>query len=104
MDMKTWKIFVNELQLTEDLEELYFKMRKIFQREGWTEKDLTSPRYFPQDLLRLHSKFAPKVSEIIQTIRDYGFDVDKSEVNEYIIKKLRHIDDITPLRKSDGDN
>lgn len=104
MDMKTWKIFVNELQLTEDLEELYFKMRKIFQREGWTEKDLTSPRYFPQDLLRLHSKFAPKISEIIQTIRDYGFDVDKSEVNEYIIKKLSHIDDITPLRKEDGDN
>ena len=104
MDMKTWKIFVNELQLTEDLEELYFKMRKIFQREGWTEKDLTSPRYFPQDLLRLHSKFAPKVSEIIQTIRDYGFDVDKSEVNEYIIKKLSHIDDITPLRKEYGDN
>ena len=104
MDMKTWKIFVNELQLTEDLEELYFKMRKIFQREGWTEKDLTSPRYFPQDLLQLHSKFAPKVSEIIQTIKDYGFDVDKSEVNEYIIKKLSHIDDITPLRKSDGDN
>jgi len=104
MDMKTWKIFVNELQLTEDLEELYFKMRKIFQREGWTEKDLTSPRYFPQDLLQLHSKFAPKVSEIIQTIRDYGFDVDKSEVNEYIIKKLSHIDDITPLRKEDGDN
>ena len=104
MDMKTWKIFVNELQLTEDLEELYFKMRKIFQREGWTQEELSSPRYFPQDLLKLHSKFAPKVSEIIQTIRDYGFDVDKSEVNEYIIKKLSHIDDITPLSKSDGNN
>ena len=104
MDMKTWKIFVNELQLTEDLEELYFKMRKIFQREGWTQEELSSPRYFPQDLLKLHSKFAPKVSEIIQTIRDYGFNVDKSEVNEYIIKKLSHIDDITPLRKEDGDN
>ena len=104
MDMKTWKIFVNELQLTEDLEELYFKMRKIFQREGWTEEDLTSPRYFPQDLLKLHSKFTPKMLEIIQTIRDYGFDVDKSEVHEYIIKKLSQIDDITPLKKSDGYN
>lgn len=104
MDMKTWKIFVNELQLTEDLEELYFNMRKIFQREGWTEEDLTSPRYFPQDLLKLHSRFTPKISEIIQTIKDYGFDVDKSEVYEYIIKKLSHIDDITPLRKSNGDN
>lgn len=104
MDMKTWKIFVNELQLTEDLEELYFNMRKIFQREGWTEKDLTSPRYFPQDLLQLHSKFQPKMREIFQTITDYGFDVDREEVRNYIIDKLRHIDDITPLKDSNGSN
>ena len=104
MDMKTWKIFVNELQLTEDLEELYFKMRKIFQREGWSEEDLKSPPYFPQDLLLLHSKFQPKMREIFQTIEDYGFDVDTDEVRNYIMDKLSHIDDITPLRKSDGDN
>ena len=54
--------------------------------------------------MSLHSKFQPKMREIIRTIRDYGFDVDKSEVNEYIIKKLSHIDDITPLRREDGNN
>jgi hypothetical protein len=102
--MKIWKMFVDDLQLTEDLEQVYFEMRKIFQREGWTQEDLTSPRYFPQDLLKLHSTFTPKVLEIIQTIRDYGFDVDKSEVHDYIIKKLSHIDDITPLREPDGNN
>ena len=102
--MKGWRKFVDTLELTKDLEQVYFKMRKIFQREDWSKEDLKSPPYFPQDLLQLHSKFAPKVSEIIQTIKDYGFNVDKSEVNEYIIKKLSHIDDITPLRKSDGNN
>lgn len=102
--MKAWKKFVNELQLTEDIEELYFKMRKIFQREGWTQEELLSPRYFPQDLLRLHSKFQPKMSEIFQTIKDYGFDVDWDEVRNYIMDKLSHIDDITPLRKEDGNN
>ena len=102
--MKAWKKFVDTLELTKDLEQVYFDMRKIFQREDWTQEDLSSPRYFPQDLLKLHSKFAPKVSEIIQTIKDYGFDVDKSEVNEYIINKLSYIDDITPLRKKDGNN
>ena len=102
--MKAWKKFADSLELTKDLEEIYFEMRKIFQREGWTQEELYSPRYFPRDLLKLHSKFDPKVSEIIQTIRDYGFDVDKSEVNKYIINKLSHIDDITPLKDSDGDN
>ena len=104
IDMKAWRKFVDALELTKDLEELYFEMRKIFQREGWTEEDLKSPRYFPQDLLRLHSKFQPKMSEIFQTIKDYGFDVDRDEVRNYIMDKLSYIDDITPLRKSDGNN
>jgi hypothetical protein len=102
--MKSWKKFAETLELTRELEDTYFKIREIFQREGWTQKDIERPPYYPNDLMRLHSKFAPKVSEIIQTIRDYGFDVDKSEVNEYIIKKLSHIDDITPLRKTNGNN
>ena len=97
--MKAWRKFVDTLELTKDLEQDYFEMRKIFQREGWSEEDLESPPYLPQDLLKLHSTFTPKVLEIIQTIRDYGFNVDKSEVYEYIIKNFSHIDDITPLRK-----
>ena len=102
--MEAWKILVKELDLTEDLEENYFQMRKIFQREGWTEEDLTSPRYFPQDLLALHSKFTPKMREIFQTIKDYGFDVDRDDVHYYIMDKLSYIDSITPLRKPDGNN
>ena len=102
--MKAWRKFADTLKLTKDLEQDYFDMRKIFQREGWSEEDLESAPYLPQDLLKLHSTFTPKVMEIIQTIRDYGFDVDKSEVYDYITKKLSHIDDITPLRNSDGNN
>lgn len=102
--MKAWRKFVDTLELTKDLEQVYFEMRKIFQREGWTQEDLLSPRYFPQDLLQLHSKFQPKMREIFQTINDYGFDVDRDEVHYYIMDKLSHIDDITPLRKPDGNN
>ena len=102
--MKGWRKFAETLELTRELEDTYFKIREIFQREGWTQKDIERPPYYPNDLMFLHSKFQPKMREIIRTIRDYGFDVDKSEVNEYIIKKLSHIDDITPLRREDGNN
>ena len=97
--MEAWKILVKELDLTEDLEENYFQMRKIFQREGWTQKDIESPPYFPQDLLLLYFKLTPKMREIFQTIKDYGFDVDRDEVHYYIMDKLSHIDDITPLKQ-----
>ena len=102
--MKAWRKFVDTLELTKDLEQNYFDMRKIFQREGWTQEELSSPRYFPQDLLALHSKFQPKMREIFQTIKDYGFDVDRDEVHYYIMDKLSYIDDITPLKESNGNN
>jgi hypothetical protein len=102
--MEGWKKFVDTLELTKDLEQNYFDMRKIFQREGWTQEELSSPRYFPQDLLVLHSRFQPKMREIFQTIKDYGFDVDGDEVHYYIMDKLHHIDEITPLRKPNGYN
>ena len=102
--MKAWRKFVDSLELTKDLEQDYFDMRKIFQREEWSDEDLLSPSYFPEDLLVLHSKFQPKMNEIFQTIKDYGFDVDRDEVRNYIMDKLSHIDDITPLREPDGNN
>jgi hypothetical protein len=97
--MKAWIKFVDTLELTKDLEQDYFDMRKIFQREGWTQEELESPRYYPQDLMVLHRKFTPKMREIFQTIKDYGFDVDRDEVHYYIMDKLSHIDDITPLKQ-----
>ena len=97
--MKAWRKFVDTLELTKDLEQDYFDMRKIFQREEWSEEDLLSPRYYPQDLMVIHRKFTPKMREIFQTIKDYGFDVDRDEVHYYIMDKLRNIDDITPLKQ-----
>ena len=95
--MESWEKFADTLQLTKDLEEIYFKMRKIFQKEGWTEKDIEKPPYYPDDLMLLHSNIQPLIREIDQTIRDYGFNVDGTEVHYYIMDKLRYIDEITPL-------
>jgi hypothetical protein len=97
--MESWEKFADALQLTKNLEEIYFKMRKIFQKEGWTQKDIQKPPYYPEDLMRLHSELPPLVREIDQTIKDYGFDVDGTKVHYYVMDKLSHIDDITPLRK-----
>ena len=97
--MESWEKFADTLQLTKDLENIYFEMRKVFQREGWTQKDIEKPPYYPQDLMFLHSELPPLGREIDKTIKDYGFEVDGTKVHYYVMDKLRHIDDITPLRK-----
>ena len=97
MVMESWKKFAETLELTKELEKTYFKIREVFQREGWSQKDIEKPPYYPQDLMGLHLEFQPLVQEVDRTIRDYGFNVDEDEIHYYIMDKLRHIDDITPL-------
>jgi len=96
--MKGWKKFVEDLGLMDELEKTYFKIREVFQREGWTQKDVEKPPYYPSDLMALHRQIQPLIREIDQTISDYGFNVDGNELHYYIMDKLSHIDDITPLR------
>ena len=95
--MESWKKFAELLELTKELEETYFNIREVFQREGWTQKDIESPPYYPQDLMFLHRELQQLVQGVDKTIRDYGFGVDGDEVKYYIMDKLRRIDDITPL-------
>ena len=97
IDMEGWKKFAEILELTKELEENYLKLRKFFQKEGWTQKDIERPPYYTAELMNLHSSFTPLVLEVERTIRDYGFNVDGTEVHNYIMDKLSHIDDITPL-------
>jgi transcriptional regulator NrdR family protein len=102
--MKAWEKFAETLKLTEEIEKTYFKIREVFQREGWTQEDVENPPYYPSDVMTLYRQIQPLIREIDQTIRDYGFNVDGNEVKDYIMDKLSHIDDITPLRKSNGNN
>jgi hypothetical protein len=96
--MEPFKYFMEELNLIEDIEEIYYRIRLIFQREGWSDEDLQKPPYYPQDLMRLYHKFSDERDSIFKTVRDYGFDVDKVSLTDYIHNKLKKIDDITPLK------
>jgi hypothetical protein len=95
--MESWKKFAETLEITKELEETYFKIREVFQRDGWSQKDIEKPPYYPQDLMFLHRELQQLVQEVDRTIRDYGFGVDGDKVHYYIMDKLRYIDDITPL-------
>ena len=68
-----YKKFIDELNLTEKLEEIYFRIRLVLQKEGWSDADLEKPPYYPQDLMSL---FHNERDKILKTISAYGFEVD----------------------------
>ena len=92
-----YKKFIDELGLTEKLEEIYFRIRLVLLKEGWSDADLEKPPYYPQDLMTLFHKFHNERDKILKTISEYGFDVDYDDLLNYIQIKLKKIDDITPL-------
>jgi len=96
--MDVWKGFIDELNLTENLEEIYFRIRLVLQREGWSDVDLERPPYYPQDLMSLFHKFQNENDKLHKTLSDYGFDIDSNDLLNYIQIKLKKIDDITPLK------
>ena len=102
--MKAWKKFAETLELTRELEDMYFKIREIFQREGWSDKDLERPPYYPQDLMSLYHKFQNERDVLLNTINEYGFDVDSNDLMNYIQIKLKKIDNITPLKDPDANH
>ena len=102
--MEGWKKFANILEITKELEETYLKLREYLQKEGWTQSDIEKPPYYTSELMDLHSRISPLVWDIERTIKDYGFNVDGDEGHHYIMDKLSHIDDITPLKKQNGNN
>lgn len=95
--MKPWEKFVENVEITSDIEKTYLKLRKIFKREGWSEKDLETPPYYPSDLMRNFQKFSNQRNDIFRMLKDYGFEVDSNDVTDYIQNKLKKIDEITPL-------
>jgi len=101
--MDVWKNFIEELNLISKLEEIYFRIRLVLQKEGWSDKDLERPPYYPQELMSLYHKFHNERDLLLKTIKEYGFDVDSNDLINYIQIKLKKIDNITPLKKPDGD-
>ena len=92
-----YKKFIDELNLTEKLEEIYFRIRLVLQKEGWSDADLERPPYYPNELMSLYHKFQNERDIILKTISEYGFEVDYNDLLNYIQIKLKKIDDITPL-------
>ncbi len=50
-------MFVEKLNLLEDLIEAYYDLRKEFKKEGWTDRDLEMPPYYPNGVMMRYGNF-----------------------------------------------
>jgi hypothetical protein len=88
--------------------ETYRELRRAFQREGWSDEDLVSPPYYPNDIMRNFQKFSLLRDKLFSELKSF-FDIDHNEFVDYFQDKLKYIDLETPLdngnteRRNQGD-
>jgi hypothetical protein len=90
---------INDYITYSDIIEVYTKLRHSFQREGWSQKDLENPPYYPTDIMQNHQKFSFLKNELIKNLTSIlNNRVDEGLINDYLIERLKQIDLETPLK------
>jgi hypothetical protein len=95
---KPWQKFMDELHPESELISVYKKLRHAVNREGWTEKDLERPPYYPQDIMNYYQKISNLVTALKSELKSYFGDVDNDEFTDYLHSKLKDIDLEIPLK------
>jgi len=98
--MKAWVKYVNQLDADNNLLEIYRKLREEFQKEGWSEEDLEKPPYYTKKIMDLYSMFGVERNRLGSELKSYFGDIELSEFMDYIEKKMKKINDETPLKKN----
>ena len=94
---KHYNKFVSMTNADKEILETYRELRRAFQREGWSDEDLVSPPYYPNDIMRNFQKFSGLRDNVFSEIKSFFGDVDHNEFSDYLMDKLKIIDLKTPL-------
>ena len=94
---KAWEKYIDKLNADKELQDTYRKLRHAFNREGWTEEDLVSPPYYPQDIMSNFQKFSDLRNKLFHELKTYFDIIDHNEFSHYIGNRLKLIDLEIPL-------
>ena len=97
--MKPYEKFLNSSVGLQRLIDVYLELRKFFQDEGWSEKDLEKPPYYSETMMRLYHAFGNERNTLFQQVKDLGFDVESHEYVKFLEPILQKINELTPLKK-----
>ena len=96
--MKPFEKFLSTASSLRELLDVYLELRQHFQELGFSEKELERPPQYTNKMMQLQDRFQGKMNFLVRQVIDYGFQVDKSEIIDYVMPLLEKINELTPLR------
>jgi hypothetical protein len=100
--MKPFEKFLESSVTMRELLDTYLELRLHLQEEGFSQEQLKRFMQPTIKMMTLREKFTNKKNALFRQIKDYGFEIQQDELNDYIMPLLNKIDELTPLR--DGNN
>lgn len=96
--MKPFEKFLSDASALRELLDVYLELRQHLQELGFSEDELESPPKYTTKMMNLQERFQNRFNSLIRLINDYGFNVTKKEVQDYVMPLLQKINELTPLR------
>ena len=95
--MKPFEKFLSDASSLRELLDVYLELRQHLQELGFSESELDNPPKYTTKMMNLQERFHNKFKALIQLVKDYGFEVTKDEVAQYVMPLLKKINELTPL-------
>ena len=102
--MKPFEKYLNNSPLLRDLLEIYLELRQHLQEMGFSESELDNPPTYTFKMMRLQDRFQDQFNYLIRFMLDYGFDVTKDEIQDYVMPQLLRDGDTERRDKGDEDS
>jgi hypothetical protein len=100
--MKPFEKFLESSVTLRELLDTYLELRQHLQEEGLSREQLSRFMQPTFKMMTLRERFTNKKNALFRQIKDYGFEIQMDDLNEYIMPLLNKIDELTPL--SHGNN
>lgn len=100
--MKPYFELIQDSLALRNLLDVYLEMRKHFQELGFSESDLDDPPTYTMTMMRLHDRFSDRLNSLHRMISDYGFNIERDELVNYVHPLLLKINELTPLKNGDN--
>ena len=96
--MKPFEKYLTHLTGLREFLDTYLGMRQYFQELNFSEKDMESPPRYTEKMFLYHVKLNKIHTNLLKQVNDFGFDVSEEEFDDFIVPRLKKINELIPLR------
>jgi hypothetical protein len=96
--MKPFEKYLTHLTDLRKFLDTYLEMRQYFQELDFSEKDMESPPMYTEKMFLYHERLNRLHTDVLKQVNDFGFDVSEEEFDDFIVPRLKKINELIPLK------